>query len=155
MAEMLEFLEEKIFEKEDLISILEEISQLEQLVFKSRALLSEKSKKLEDENLYQFFLKLEERGEINLDQKKQFDFLEKLKDWLKKLPILKLEIAFLPSEKTIEKISQWLKKEVGKKIILDVYFNPKIVGGAILEYEGKFANFSLAKEIDKIFYEKF
>jgi F0F1-type ATP synthase delta subunit len=152
---MFEFLEEKIFEKEDLISILEKISQLEQLVFKSDGFLSEKSERLGDKNLYQFFLNLEEKKEISIDRKKQFDFLEKLKNWLKELPVLKLEIAFLPSEKTIEKISQWLKKEIGKKIILDIYFNPKIVGGAILEYEGKFANFSLAKEIDKIFYEKF
>jgi F0F1-type ATP synthase delta subunit len=152
---MFEFLEEKIFEKEDLISILEKISQLEQLVFKSDGFLSEKSERLGDKNLYQFFLNLEEKKEISIDRKKQFDFLEKLKNWLKELPVLKLEIAFLPSEKTIEKISQWLKERVGKKIILDIYFNPKIVGGAILEYEGKFANFSLAKEIDKIFYEKF
>jgi F0F1-type ATP synthase delta subunit len=125
------------------------------LVFKSQAKLSEKAEKLGDKNLYQFFLKLEEKEKIGSDQKEQFNLLEKLKDWLKKLPVLKLEIAFLPSEKTIEKISYWLKKEVGKKIILDIYFNPKIVGGAILEYEGKFANLSLAKEIEKIFYEKF
>jgi F0F1-type ATP synthase delta subunit len=154
MEKNFSFLEERIFEKEDLISILKEISQLEQLVFKSQAPLSKKSEKTKERILHQFFLKLEERGEIGLDQKEQFDFLEELKKWLKELPILKLEIAFSPSKKLIERISQWLKKEVGKKVILDVYINPKIVGGAILEYGGKFANFSLAKEIEKIFSQK-
>ena len=151
MIESQEVLLKKIFTKEDCISTLEEISQLQQLVFKSQESLSKKSENLVSRNLYQFFLFLETKGKIGLSQKEQFDFLEELKDCLKNLSVLKLEIAFLPSQKTIEKIDHWLKKEVGKEIILDIYFNQMVVGGAILEYGGKYLNLSLVKEIDKIF----
>lgn len=151
MKEDFEFLEEKLFLKEDVISILEEIAEIEQLIFKSKNLLSEKTK---NDILHQFFLKLEREGKVDLDLKKQFEFLEELKNYLQNLPVLKMEIAFFPPKKTIEKFSDWLKKEVGKKFILDIYFNQKIVGGAILEYGGKYKNFSLAKEIDKFFERK-
>lgn len=150
MSDGLEFLTEKIFTKEDCISILEDLNLLQQAVFKLQAPLSKKAERITNKNLYSFFLDLENGGNILSDQKSQFDFLEKIKDYLKNLPVIKIEVAFLISQKAIEKISQWLKKEVGKKIILDIYFNPAIVGGAILEYEGKYRDFSLAKEIDKI-----
>lgn len=151
MRENLEFLLKKIFTREDCISILEDLNLLQQIVFKSQASLSKKAENLTNKNLYHFFLKLEKEGEIFLEPKNQFEFLERLKDFIKNLPLLKLEVAFLPSQKTIEKISEWIKKEVGKKVILDIYFNPTIVGGAILEYGGKYFDFSLGKEIDKIF----
>ncbi len=150
MIESQEVLLEKILTKEDCILTLGEISRLQQIIFKSKGHLSKKSENIVDRNLYQFFLILEEKGKLGFDQKEQFDFLEDLKNFLKNLPVLKLEIAFLPLQKTIEKISRWLRKEVEGKIILDIYFNPSIVGGAILEYKGKYLNLSLAKEIDKI-----
>ncbi len=66
---------------------------------------------------------------------------------LRALPKLRLEIAFSPPESFIKRVSQWLEKELGQKIILDVVVNPKIIGGAVIEFQGKWRDFSLAKEI--------
>lgn len=83
-------------------------------------------------------------------QKKIDERAPELEKKLQSLPEIKLEIAFSPGDDFLNKISQWLEKELGQKIILDITCNPKIVAGAIIEYRGNFRNFSLAKEIDKL-----
>lgn len=145
MKENFEDLAEKIITKEELIFFLEEISVAQKEIFKKE----------------EGFLSKKVEGRISEDLKKysknpeqQFYFLEQLKKYLLNIPQVKLEIVFSPSANFLNKISSWLKKEIGKKIFLDLVLNPEIVGGVIIEYQGKYRNFSLAKEIDKIIAEK-
>ncbi len=75
----------------------------------------------------------------------------KLEKKLRSLPEIKLEIAFSPDDNFINKLGQWIEKELGQKIILDITVNPKVVAGAIIEYQGNWRDFSSAKEIDRLF----
>lgn len=75
----------------------------------------------------------------------------KLEKKLQSLPEIKLKIAFSPDDNFINKIGQWIEKELGQKIILDITVNPKVVAGAIIEYQGNWRDFSSAKEIDRLF----
>jgi F0F1-type ATP synthase delta subunit len=139
-----------VFTKEDLISLKQEISEIQKKIFSQSGLLSEKVKNIARKELLEFILEAESKGEIYFDPKEQFEFLENLKRRLESLPVLKMVLAFSPPVGTIEKISQFLERELGKKIILDLSCNPEIIGGAILEYEGKYINLSLAKNLEKI-----
>lgn len=69
---------------------------------------------------------------------------------LRSLPEIKLEIAFSPEDGFLNRMSDWLEKELGQKTILDITVNPKIVTGAIIEYRGNWRDFSSAKEIDRL-----
>lgn len=95
---------------------------------------------------------LEEIAHLNKNKEEQPT--KELEKYLRSLPEIKLEIAFSPENNFLEKISQWFEKELGQKIILDLTVNPKIVGGAIIEYQGNWRDFSLAKEIDKLISQK-
>ena len=78
-------------------------------------------------------------------------FFENLKKYLQNLPQVKIVIAFRPKKEFINKISLWLEKEINQKVILDLAFNPEIVGGALIEYQGRQVDLSLAKEIESLF----
>lgn len=97
---------------------------------------------------------LEEIAHLRKIKDKEEQPTKELEKYLRSLPEIKLEIAFSPENNFLEKISQWLEKELGQKIILDLTVNPKIVGGAIIEYQGNWRDFSLAKEIDKLISQK-
>ena len=90
---------------------------------------------------------LEEISRKKLEKEEVTSELEKK---LRSLPEIKLEIAFSPDDDFLNRISQWLEKELGQKIILDLTINPKVVAGAIIEYQGNWREFSLAKEIDQL-----
>ncbi len=139
-----------VFTKEDLISLKQEISEIQKAVFAQTGLLSEKAKSIAKKELLEYILEVEKRGGISFNPKEQFEFLENLKRKLDSLPVLKMVLAFSPPPATIERISQFLENELGRKIVLDLTCNPEIIGGAILEYEGKYINLSLAKNLEKI-----
>ena len=67
-----------------------------------------------------------------------------------KLPVLKIHLAFLPTPSFIKELSDWLKRNLKRKVLLDVEVNPAIVGGAILEYKGKYLDLSLRRELEKL-----
>jgi F0F1-type ATP synthase delta subunit len=140
---------ERIFTKEDIISLKEDISKIQKVIFSKSGTLSEKAKGIAKKELFEFILEAEKKGEIDFSSQEQFEFLENLKIKLDSLPLLKMTLAFSPTQSTIEKISQFLENKLGKKIILDISYNPEILGGAILEYRGKYLNLSLAKNLEK------
>lgn len=78
----------------------------------------------------------------NPDIKKD-EFLRGLKVAIAKLRELKLTLAFEPTQNSIEKIHDWVRKNVGEGIILDITFNPTIFAGAIVIFEGKYRDLSL------------
>jgi len=152
---MFEDLAKKIKTKEELIFYLEELSRAQQAVFKQGGvLLSEKLKGKISEELKNFFERMEKKGMLSKNPEQQYSFLEKIKKYLLSLSEVKLEIAFSPSNDFLKEISLWFEKELGQKVILDLTVNPKIVGGAIIEYQGKWRDYSIAKEIDKSIKDK-
>lgn len=157
MEKVLEDFAKKIKTKEELIFYLEEITQVQQIIIKNKRKPLTLSKKIEgkvSEEFKNFLERLEKEEAISKNLGQQSSFLEKVKKYLQSLPEIKLEIAFLPSREFLTRINQWLEKELGQKIILDLIINPKIVGGAVIEYQGNWRNFSLGKEIDKLISQK-
>jgi len=151
MEEIFEILAQKIITKEDLIFFLEEISLLEGMVFKdTETPLLERAKGKIREEFRNELQELEKNGIILTSANQQFSFFDELKKYLAKIPHLKLEIAFSPSQSFLLRIKKWFKEKNHQEVILDVTINPNVVGGAIIEYQGYFRDFSLAKEINKL-----
>jgi len=155
MEKIFEEFAKKIKTKEELIFYLEEIIQVQQIVFKNKGVtLSKKMGGKMSGELKNFLERLEKKEVISKNPGQQSSFLEKLKKYLQSLPEIKLEIAFLPSDEFLTRINQWLEEEFGQKVILDLIINPQIVGGAVIEHRGNWRNFSLVKEIDKLISQK-
>ena len=134
--------------KQDLVYLLDDINQAKELIYKGESKdLSKKTKNKISEEL-RGILK-EQQGNLN-SREEQEDFLEQLKTHLKEIPQLKLTLAFSPSDNFLEEISQWLENETGQQIIIDLTVNPKIVGGAIIEYDGHYSNLALKKKIENL-----
>jgi F0F1-type ATP synthase delta subunit len=155
MEKYFEGLIKRIRTKEELIFFLEEIARVRAIIFKNGGAAELMRKTTEGkteggEELKKFLEKWEKEKVISANREKQSDFFRKLEKDLQSLPKIKLEIAFSPNEDFLDKISQWLEKELRQKTILDITVNPDIVGGAVVEYQGNWRDFSLAKEIDGI-----
>lgn len=151
MEKVLKDFAKKIKTKEELTFYLEEIAQVQQVVFKNKRVpLSKKVEGKVSGELKNFLEGLEKEEVISKNPEQQSSFLEKLKKYLQSFPEIKLEIAFLPSDEFLTRINQWLEEKLGQKVILNLITNPQIVGGAVIEYQGNWRNFSLVKELDKL-----
>jgi len=79
------------------------------------------------------------------------EFLQKLKDRLNSLRILKIDLSFEPKVETIQRISRFLKENVGDDVILDIGFDRTIVGGARIIFGGRY----FEETLDKILAREF
>jgi len=141
----------RIITEEDLIILFEEIHLAENFIFENANIpLSEKLRGKTKKEFTDFLKKLEKEDRDFTTPNQQFAFFEDLKKTLKKIPQLKLELAFEPSVEFLLKIKQWFNEKNGQEVILDFLVNPGVVGGTIIEYQGKYCNLSVGKEIDEL-----
>ena len=94
----------------------------------------------------------------DLLQKNKLDFSEdnklKLERVLKKLrgeytsiEIVKVDLAFEPSERFMAMLKNWIQNNIGSNVVLDLHVNPKLLGGALITYKGLYKDFSI---LDKV-----
>jgi len=152
MEEIFEKLVEKIITEEEFVFFLDQLSILRRFLFlQTQIPLSERLKNKIDEKLRKEIGKLEKEKILPSSPEEQSSFFKELENFLLKIPKVKLEIAFEPSEEFISKVKEWFKEKIKKRVILDISVNPKIVGGARIEFQGKWRDFSLEKEIEKLY----
>ncbi|MCX6759693.1 MAG: F0F1 ATP synthase subunit delta [Candidatus Nealsonbacteria bacterium] len=155
MKKIFEDFAKKIKTKEELIFYLEEIAQIRQIIFKDKDIPLSKKVERKVDGEFRKFLEISEKEEvISKNPGQQSSFFQELEKYLQSLPEIKLEIAFSPDDNSLDRISQWFEKELGQKIILDLIINPRVVGGAIIDYRGNWRDFSLAKKIDQLISQK-
>jgi F0F1-type ATP synthase delta subunit len=83
-----------------------------------------------------------------------FTFFKTLKELIQKLKIIKLVLAFKPTQKTIENIHNFIKESIGIGFILDIEVTEDILGGAVIMFNGKYSDFSLRKSLEDAFEAK-
>lgn len=82
------------------------------------------------------------------------DFLETVKDLIKKFKVIKLILAFDPTRQTIEKIHDFISQSIGIGYILDIEVSEAVLAGAVVMFNGEYKDFSLGKTLEESFKEK-
>ncbi len=82
------------------------------------------------------------------------DKLSELKKLLDGLEIVKLNLAFEHSESTVDKIIAYLRKNLSEKIILEIHYEPNILGGVIFEFKGIYRDYTLKTKLEEVFKNK-
>ncbi len=78
------------------------------------------------------------------------DFLKKMQETITSLPVVSLTIAFEPSEETLKALSQWFLTTRNKQVLFDILTDEKLIAGAIITSNGKFKDYSIRKDFDRI-----
>ena len=81
------------------------------------------------------------------------DELDKLRQAVLDLPVVRLTLALEPAGNWILEIRNWVIKAVGKTVVLDMAVDKSILGGAIIENAGKYGDYSLRKMIYNLKFE--
>ncbi len=97
------------------------------------------------------FIALLRENEIPVESNSALiDFINKIKDSIASLPIATLTLAVEPNESMLKAISSWFLLNLNKQILFEIQIDPDLVGGAAINYQGKYYNFSVKPEFEKI-----
>ena len=73
--------------------------------------------------------------------------LNELRAELSQLETLSLTIAFTPSQNFIDSLYSWIVENLGSKVIIDFKNSQKVIGGALISYQGKYKDYSVDKKL--------
>lgn len=75
---------------------------------------------------------------------------EELEGLLSHLVLLRLELAFEPTDEGIGQLSDWVRSHVGEHIILDIVIDKSIFGGARVAFKGRYRESILVSMIAEV-----
>ena len=78
------------------------------------------------------------------------DFIAKLQEQISKIPVLSLTLSFEPKEETLKLINDWIMLSLKRQLLLDISINPDLIAGVVINYNGKFKDYSIRTGFDKI-----
>ena len=138
--EILKTLLEKIITKNEALELAEKFDLLKKKIFSSRADWKESLKSQLGEDLYAVLSAVPGQKELS-------DIFEKFTKEAASLDTARLDIAFDPTYEFLSKISEWISREAGHKVILDINVSKKLIGGLQVSFGGHFTDASLEKKI--------
>lgn len=80
-------------------------------------------------------------------------FLSSIVELIPKLPVLSLTIAFEPKEKTLQALSEWSLLNINKQALFDITVDKNLIAGAVVNYKGKYLDFSIRPRFEQILLE--
>jgi F0F1-type ATP synthase delta subunit len=132
-----------ILTKDDLNELNKELNLLEESLYEPKVSFEEVLKKTTHENLEKLVLEL-------LKTNSKEAVIKEIKKRLSLIKFVNLTLSFDPTYAFMEKISSWFAKSVNQTIALDIKIDPKLIGGAIVEYEGKYFDNSIKNKLESI-----
>lgn len=71
------------------------------------------------------------------------------KNKLMELPVIKVILAFIPKQNFINEIADFIDKNINLKGVIELECKPEILGGVILDINGKYIDLSLKRKLDE------
>lgn len=132
-----------------------EIDTLISALFKSEKVSFEKALTSISSNSAKRITEIFLKNNLDMTDKEQArDFLDTLKNLIKKFKVIKLILAFDPTRATIENIHEFVSKNIGIGYILDIEVSESVLAGAVVIFNGEYKDFTLRKSLEESFRDK-
>lgn len=136
---------------EQLNERVEDIEETKRWVYKAGTKpLNEKIKSHVSENFRSIITAIELAGGLPSARKELTTFFIEVIKYAQQIPTVKLTLAFFPTDEFIKKITIWLADQVGKKTVIDISVDEKIIAGLTIEYEGEYRDLSFAGKLNEV-----
>lgn len=135
----------------DMFRLFDQLEELKRLLFKDKAgSISEKAGFSLPGNLAPIFKDIQTSGLEPQGDLEQQRFLDSIIEYLKKLPVVSVTLAFEPTDSFVGKLKNEISTLCGSKVILDLVVNQYIMAGAIFEYKGRRKEYILKDKLEGV-----
>ncbi len=140
---------EVLHTKEEAVEFIAMVDKILDSFFNAKETPNEKMKKLLPYQIYDYLQQQAAKQRIALDDKEMFkNYLNQVKIFVQHIPVVTIEIPFLPTSNMLTNISNYLSIYLKRTILFDIVINKNLIAGAKLSYNGKYKDFSYRKKFD-------
>lgn len=132
-----------------------ELDSLTSALFKSEEMTLEKALSSIRTRSKDMIMKIFSKNNLDSTNKETVrDFLDTFRELIKNFKVIKLILAFEPSQKTIENIHNFVSENIGVGFVLDIEKDESVLGGSVVIFNGKYNDFTLRKTLGEVFENK-
>jgi F0F1-type ATP synthase delta subunit len=137
-----------IYSLEDRAYVLEKLSQLESGAFMVGKPFEEQVHESFSLPIAESLLKAASEANVSAGNGAGVQkFLSDLQAQIKALPVITLRLAITPSSDLLRDSSRWFESVLGEKTLVSYVIDPALLGGAAIEWNGSYLDFSLKKQL--------
>lgn len=134
--------------KGDVAQFVSQLDRLEQSLFNVHESIEKKAEEIFSHDELEALKTLMKNQAISFENRDQVrQFIHELVTGLNTALSLNLVVAIEPTEKTLREISAWISQNNNVKVFLNLTVDPSIIGGAVIEYNGSYRDYSLKKRV--------
>lgn len=135
--------------------VVRKLDELSNSLFNKRVNLDQKTSELFSFELKEKILAYFAQEQANLNDPMSFGkFLDKLREYIKNLPIVSISVPIEPNDELAREVSSWFINHFGKNVLIDLVLDKTLVAGTIISFNGVQKDFSMRKELDEKFSEE-
>lgn len=143
-------IQEKIITIEQLHKCIEQLREAADGLYKHKSKAQEVLESTLPYFVAQTIFDLANQNKVTLtDIDKLQNILEDLRTYLENLPVAEIVIAFIPTYRNIQKLSQWWEQYTGTHVILAIQVDQSIIAGAKISYAGFFKDYTLSNWLNQ------
>jgi len=139
-----------IYSVEDRAFLLEKLAELEKAVFTTEKPFE---KHVQDElsfSVSQALLVQAQQANVSFNSPESIkNFLSEQEAMVRALPIVGIRVAVPLSYDTVKSISKWFDSNLEKKVLVELKVDSGLLGGATIEWNGKYMDYSLKKLLNE------
>lgn len=131
--------------KKDVLLMCAQLDAISQAIFaKDGELETILSKNLSREKKDILQRLIADRG-VNMSNIPSFqEFISSLRATIASLPVIEFEVAIEPSNSLVVMVTDWVERNIPQKTIVDFKVNKDLIGGAVISYNGRVKQYSIA-----------
>jgi hypothetical protein len=131
--------------------LINELRDIEKRLYSSEMVdIKEIIKDVSRESTYDIVLRV-----VGSDPAKYQNRIAAMTQALMNIPELELVLAFEPALGLIQRIFNKVTQAVKQPLILDIHYEPFLIGGAALTYAGRYGDYSVRQKIEKLIQTEF
>jgi len=139
---------ENIYTKEQLLTLVDQIKGLSSLIYKtSEGNLLDKIASSVSKDTFLLFEKLSKENLLPQNTNELRGFFDLLAKFLEEVKSIRLTLAFEPKEDFLKKLQEWFQNTLKTKVVLDIITNESVIAGLLIEYNGKYKDYSKSEEV--------
>lgn len=140
---------ENLKTKEDLVEKIDSLNSLRMLVFKDNSV---DKTALNQAYLAAFGRNIDEN--LSSNREALSTLIDQTQNYLESLKVVNLTLAFEPSHEFLLRLKKFFQEALGQTVVINLVVNPTIIGGVILENNGKYLDYSSAAILDSAFQDR-
>lgn len=127
-----------------------QLDTLSESLYSKKININEKIEELFSTDMRNILVKSLKKLDIKMtDVIKIQKFVTDIREQIKQTAVIHITLSFRPKQSTIQRIYTWISFNLKIPIFIDIKLDPQIIGGAIIEYKGKYLDYTIRSIINE------